>query len=465
MPRGRKKLERPESSHPENSWASFLAKQVEDPNSRIRSVKDLEGSWKYIDFCDPCTGLPSITQEFLVGSRGFKVGTVYQLRALWAKGKSSYCYLQYAAGYQKHKALCFHIETEGAGMPPDRVAEFGIHPSMVGTAIVHSFEECGAVVDDFICRVRGGFGGSIGESGRQRATIYTKDNAFDPEMKFPIMIGIDSISALDQQKNVVQDVIDLGKTGQISFMARGIRSWLGQRAGRFYDAQCCVFLTSHETKNIQTGMAARIPLPQDKQSTSKAGDAIGMYDSTLISFDSAKWRDDRTKMEIGSEIKLKMLKNKLGWQGRQISLFLTPHQGFDMIHSDYVFLTENPLSPLKALGGLYPEDKVQKVRGGVKCPLLSDRTYTEEIDFVGDFYENKDLVDDIRNRLFIRGYGLPWESKYESRFDSDGNIVREAADANNVYARDIKDGEVYDETPVPDDERPAEETEEEPDEE
>ena len=186
-----------------------------------------------------------------------------------------------------------------------------------------------------------------------------------------------------------------------------------------------------------------------------------MYDSTLISFDSSKWRDDKTKMEIGSEIKLKMLKNKLGWQGRQVSLFLTPHQGFDMIHSDYVFLTENPLSPLKALGGLYPEDKVQKVRGGVKCPLLSDKTYTEEVDFVGDFYENKDLVDDIRNRLFIRGYGLPWESKYESRFDSDGNIVREAADASNVYARDIKDGEVYDETPVPDEDRPEEEPEEE----
>lgn len=462
MPRGKKKLERPEASPPRKSYADFLRRQADDPDSKIRSVTDLEGSWRYVDFSDPFTGMPSLCQEFLVGARGFKVGSVNQLRALWAKGKSSFCYLQYASGYQRNHALCFHIETEGAGMPPERVAEFGIHPDMVGTASVNSFEECGAVVDDFICRVRGGFGGSIGESGRQRATIYSKENAFDPDMRFPIMIGIDSISALDQEKNVRQDIVDLARTGQISYMSRGIRSWLGQRAGRFKEAQCCVFLTSHETQNIQTGMAARIPLPQDKQTTSKAGNAIGMYDSTLIGFDSSKWRDDRTKLEIGTEIKLHMLKNKLGWQGRRISLFLTPHNGFDLVHSDYEFLVNNPMSPLKALGGVFGEDRVEKVRGGVKCDLLdSSKVYRDEVDFVGDFYENKDLLDTIRDRMYIRGYGLPWESRYQSRFDDNGEIVRDpkAQDRSDAYAHDIEEGEVYSEAPSAEAEEPVPEEE------
>lgn len=424
-----------DTSPPRNSFAEFLARQAED--SKIQSVLALEGNWKYIDFKDPFTGLPSIAQEYMLGARGFKTGTVNQLRALWSKGKSSYCYLQYAAGFQDQEAICFHLETEGAGMPPDRVASFGIPPDAIATANVYSFEDCVSTVDDFICRIRGGFGGTKGDTGRMTKTKYT--DPFDAEMKYPIMIGIDSVSQLGKEAEQDEDILDISKSSSIAEMAKNVRKWLRSRAGRFKQTQCCVFLTSHETQKIETGFNARFAAMQGPQKTSMAGDAFGMADSVGIDFSSAKWRDPRTKVEMGSEIKLHVFKNKLGWDGRRISLFLEKDGGWDLVHSDVDFLVDNPMSPFKAASGVFDidEDGIRRTPQGIRCPLLSNKCYRDEAEFISDFYANRDLVDHIRDGMRIRGYGLPHEVKYKEQFDSDGHIVKAAADKSSPYAHDL----------------------------
>ena len=433
--RSTRRTETLDKSPPRNSFAEFLARQAED--SKIKSVLALEGNWKYIDFKDPFTGLPSIAQEYMLGARGFKTGTVNQLRALWSKGKSSYCYLQYAAGFQDQEAICFHLETEGAGMPPDRVASFGIPPDAIATANVYSFEDCVSTVDDFICRIRGGFGGTKGDTGRMSKTKYT--DPFDAEMKYPIMIGIDSVSQLGKEAEQIEDIMDISKSSSIAEMAKSVRKWLRGRAGRFKETQCCVFLTSHETQKIETGFNARFAAAQGPQKTSMAGDAFGMADSVGIDFASAKWRDARTKAELGSEIKLHVFKNKLGWDGRRISLFLEKDGGWDLVHSDVDFLVDNPMSPFKATSGIFDseEDSIRRTPQGIRCPLLSDKCYRDEAEFISDFYANKDLVDHIRDGMRIRGYGLPHETKYKDLFDSEGHTVKAAADKSNPYAHDL----------------------------
>lgn len=448
-----------DTSPPRNSFAEFLARQAED--SKIQSVLALEGNWKYIDFKDPFTGLPSIAQEYMLGARGFKTGTVNQLRALWSKGKSSYCYLQYAAGFQDQEAICFHLETEGAGMPPDRVASFGIPPDAIATANVYSFEDCVSTVDDFICRIRGGFGGTKGDTGRMTKTKYT--DPFDADMKYPIMIGIDSVSQLGKEAEQDEDILDISKSSSIAEMAKNVRKWLRSRAGRFKQTQCCVFLTSHETQKIETGFNARFAAMQGPQKTSMAGDAFGMADSVGIDFSSAKWRDPRTKVELGSEIKLHVFKNKLGWDGRKISLFLEKDGGWDLVHSDVDFLVDNPMSPFKVASGVFDinEDGIRRTPQGIRCPLLSNKSYRDEAEFIADFYANRDLVDHIRDGMRIRGYGLPHETRYKDRFDEEGHVVKTAADKSSPYAHDLdaqpeepvaeEGGEPQDEPPPEDD--------------
>ena len=87
------------------------------------------------------------------------------------------------------------------------------------------------------------------------------------------------------------------------------------------------------------------------------------------------------------------------------------------------------------------DDHIRRTPQGIRCELLSDKCYRHEEDFIADFYENADLLSTVRNGLFVKGYGLPWEERYRDRFADDGSIVKAGKDPVAVAAGEIEQDE------------------------
>lgn len=379
--------------------------------------------WRYLDFRDPRTGLPTISQEWLIGCRGFRSGTINQLRGYKASGKTSFCMLQYGAAQllSNNESPCVHIETEGSGYSPDRIAEFGVDPdTLLSFDGMNSLEAIAERIDDIVCHVRGGFGGSIGAMGRKVKSQYGE--GIDPECRLPILIGIDSLSMLGKNDLAETDVVDLSKTPQIAFIPKQIREWFRERAKRYEEKYVTLFLTTHATLKDITGTAAMYGGPKR---TSVAGDAIEQIDTVAIDFPDRKdWKDDNDKSKVlGTVIHPKVFKNKLNFPGNDIEMFLSKGNGFDMIHTDCTFLLDRKESPFNADNGVFVEtSEIKPVRGmfatryggKIKCHLLrNDRDFGSEEEFLRALYDNEDMMMQIRSGLQIRGFGLPFETKYK----------------------------------------------------
>ena len=407
----RKKL----SSSPEKgTMAAILAKMSNEFGIKAETAEDYSKSWRYMDFVDPFTGLPSIAHEALIQASGFRAGTVNQLRGQAATGKSSLCMLEYASACRNGGAYCAHVETEGAGMNNTRVASFGIDPNNLAIPRgVNSFEATVEFVDTLRCIVRGGDGGSINEMGRRSATKFKKEDAADPDCTKPIIIGIDSLSALGKEDNTRTDVADMSKTPQLSWLTVKIREWMRQKASVYERDQLTLFLTTHETQKIKIGPMAGFGPPEK---TSVAGDAIKMFDTVAIDFSVKDWKDKAGEV-VGTEMILRTFKNKLGRAGKKISFFLTKDNGFDMIHTDAEYLISSPFSPFAANAGIFGCEPPNRWGQKIRFPHFGKEFGSEE-EFVRWFYENKEVLDQARDGMRIFGYGLPHESKYRSEYEN-----------------------------------------------
>lgn len=369
----------------------------------------------YVDVWNPTKDLPSISQEYLVGARGWLAGRICQERATFSKGKSSFMYLQYAAAQKRHGAYCMHVETEGAASPADWVASFGCDPEELIMSETKSLDECLALIDEVVCEIRGGFGGSVGESGRATKTKYT--DPLDAAMEHPIMIGVDSLSQLTQEDKVNQDVVDMSRTSQPGVMARKMREWFRLRVQRLHQSKACLFLTTHETQKIATGPAAFT----GPQKTSVAQEAVGISATYAYDVRVSKWKDNRTGDILGNETTLTCFKNK--WSGdkfggtvREVQLYLDIGHGFDLIHSDAEFLLKHANSPFAEKLGLFDRAQVPvRTSAGIKCPLLSAKTFKTEEEFMRAFYANEDLLMCCRQALKLRGFGFDFETSWKNQ--------------------------------------------------
>jgi RecA/RadA recombinase len=356
--------------------------------------------WRYIDFYNPQYKSPSIALEWLFGGRGLLAGRVIQLRAKYSKGKSSFMYLMYASAQLLSDAFCFHVETEGAIAPADYINSFGCDPDNLAVAEHNSLEECFENLDEVIARIRGGFGGMKGESGQWKKTQFT--DPLDEDMAVPIIIGVDSFSALGLDDQVREDVADMTKTPAISSHARKLRDYLRRRTQRFKRAQALVMMTSHETASIQTGPAAYGGGGSKKSAL--AQEAMGIHATYIVDVNSKPWKDKNTGNRIGDIITLITEKNKLSPRGRVIQLYLRWNHGFDLITTDTEFLLKHNESPLASVSKRHSH--------GISCPPLSDKSIKTDEEFITKLYANTDMLQSLREGLRIRGLGFDFEVNY-----------------------------------------------------
>lgn len=389
-------------SGPVSRAKALIAKLGQDDNI-ISTARDATASWRYIDFANVKLGIPILSLEWLFGSRGLLAGRILQLRATFSKGKSSFMYAFYGMAQKLAGAFCFHVETEGAAAPADYVASFGCDVDDIIIAEIASLQSCLARVDEVVANIRGGFGGEMGETGRMVKTKYVDPS--DPDMKYPAVIGIDSLSALALETQVQEDIADMNSTPGLAQHSRILRDWLRRRCHRLMSTHTTLILTSHETVKFEIGRAAY----GGPKKTSLAQEAIGIHATYGADVSSTRYMDKEKGIVLGDVVTMKTFKNKISPRDRELDMYLIWNEGFDWAKTEAEFLLKHPASP-------FADGKMgdcRKHAHGIVCDRLGKETYKTNEDFVRAFHANADLVRECREKLRIRGFGFEFETKYQ----------------------------------------------------
>lgn len=387
----------------------------------VCTASDLMKTWRYIDLINPKEDLPCLSLEWLFGCRGLLAGRILQLRATYSKGKSSFMMLVYGAAQKIADAFCYHVETEGAAAPPDYIESFGCEPEKLIIDEIDSLEECLEQLDVTVAEIRGGFGGTTSAAtGRKVKSKFT--DPLDPNLESPIVMGIDSLSSLGLEGRVEEDVADMTKTSALASHSRKIREYFRDRVARFKKTQALLMLTSHETAKIATGgMGGGGP-----QKSSLAQEAIAIHATYALDLRSKAYRDKDKGEQLGDIVTLKTTKNKLAPKNRELDMYLVWNQGFDLIKTDAEFLISHGSSP-------FTKQECYRHSHGITCKPLSDKSFKTDEEFIRALYADKELLNAIREKMRIRGYGFGFEARYTPSLDE----IEDNADSEES---DLPDG-------------------------
>lgn len=392
------------------SLMATLQSSVDADDVVVSTASKMYKEQQWIPFLDPITGTPCLTLSFLAGCKGVPVGRIAQLRASYSAGKSSFLYYMYACATRgrsegDEKAWIGHIETEGAPNPPDYISRFGLDPNAFLYMSANSLGAVFTTLDSFVCGVRGGFGGSIGDTGRLRKTTFT--NPIDPTNRFPIILGVDSFSALGDKKEASQDVLDISSSGAMAYISRELRRYLRDRQQRFARCNATLFVTSLETAKVATG-----PMCYGGPQKSALGqEALAGAMSFGFDVSDKPWKE--SGVTLGSIQTLKTFKNKFAPRYRAIEMFRKDLGGYDIIETDCNFLLNHPESPF-APGKLLNQEggrALYRDAGGIHCPMLNEKAYKSKEDFLHAIYDNEDILMTILEGLRVRGYDFDFETK------------------------------------------------------
>lgn len=407
-----------------DSLMSIVQSSVDPDDVIVSTATKMYEDQQWTPFIDPFAGTPCLALSYLTGCKGMPVGRIAQLRASFSAGKSSFLYYMYAcATYGRtdddQKAWIGHIETEGAPNPPDYISKFGLDPNAFLYMTANSLGAVFSTLDSFVCGVRGGFGGSIGDTGRVRKTTFV--NPLDAVNKYPIILGVDSFSALGDKKEASQDILDISKSQAMAYISRELRRYLRERQQRFSRSNATLFVTSLETAKVASGpMAYGGP-----QKSALGQEALGGSMSFGFDVSDRAWKD--SGVTLGSIQTLKTFKNKFAPRYRSVEMFRKSLGGYDIVETDFNFLLSHAESPF-APGNSFNKDggrALYRDAGGIHCPMLNEKAFKSKEDFLNVIYGNEDLLMTILNDMRIRGYGFD----FEKNFGSADAVPGEAEDA------------------------------------
>jgi len=423
----------------------FKSAGISDEGS-VTTITDYYKAMKYIDMMDPVKGRPCLSMEWLLGARGFQAGKVYQLRAKFSAGKSSFLYYVYGCalhGSTKNdrKAWVSHIETEGAPNPPDYVAQFGFDPSLFVYMKANDLNDLFKKIDTFDMALHGGRDGTVNpETGRATKSKFSKENALDPNMEKVSIVGVDSLSNVGSDAG--GDFVDLDKSEKPGGDSKDVRRFMRAREQDYDNHQLTLFLTTHETTEIKTGPGAGYGGPK---ATARNQLAIGMALTIGLETKDYPWKDEKTKEVLGSRQMLTTFKSKLAPRNRTITLFRKSLGGYDMAETDLAFFMGDPKNnnctqnPFLEGGFLCPEGAkcgITRVRGGYSAPMISDKIFKNAEEFVAELYSDEDRVKKIREHLRIRGFGFDFETKYTMPESETVSVVSEEGEAESGTEND-----------------------------
>lgn len=398
---------------------------IKDAEESVTTVARYWEDMKWLDVYDPVTGRPCLTMEWLIGARGFPAGKVYQLRGSFSSSKSTFLYgIVYGPALRgstmgDRKAWVAHIETEGAPNSADYIARFGCDPRLFLHIKTNDLNEMFKRIDTFDMALHGGRDGTVNpETGRLVKSKFSKEDALDPEMTKPTIVGIDSLSNVGSDAG--EDFVDLDKSEKPGGDSKDVRRFFRAREQDYDQHQVTLFVTTHETTEIKTGPGAGYGGPK---STSRNQKALGMALTIAIETLDVEWKGGKDGKEVlGSKQYLKTFKSKIAPKGRRVILFRKQLGGYDFAETDLQFFmdaegkTNNCKdNPFSAGGFLCPDGAkhgITRVRGGWSAPMISDKIFKTADEFVEALYSDEERLRRIREHLRIRGFGFDFETKY-----------------------------------------------------
>ena len=404
--------------------------KANNPDRDVYCASDLMKNWRFIDFRNPALGLPCIGLEWYFGARGLLAGRIMKLQAKYGVGKSSFMWLVYASGQVPTcDAYCYHIESEAAPPPPDFIWSFGCDPSKLVTEQPKSLEQCFNFMDEIICHVRGGLKGGINpETGKQQKSKF--DDPMDPNMEAPIIMGVDSVSALGLETSVEADIIDMRATEAIAAHSKKLGIYFRDRSERFKLTQTLVMMAAQEKAVIKTGGPFSHQAGDNKKNSTLGDTPIGFHSTYVVEMHNNKYVNKDTGEDLGERITCFTTKNKLSPKHRTIELFLVRDHGFDLVKTDMEFLTKHPASPLAG--------HIARSAHGVKSDLVADKSFKDDMEFLQTFYANADLVMACREKMRIRGFGFNFETKYmPSQQEIEDNVLSAESDLHGVVTNGL----------------------------
>lgn len=346
------------------------------------------------------------------------------------------CALHGSKGKDDRKAWVMHVETEGAPNPPDYVAQFGFDPSLFMYVKANDLNDLFKKIDTFDMALHGGRDGTINpETGRATKSKFTKENALDPEMEKPSIVGVDSLSNVGSDAG--GDFVDLDKSEKPGGDSKDVRRFFRAREQDYDRHKLTLFVTTHETTEIKTGVGAGYGGPK---STARNQKAIGMALTVAIDTKDYPWKD-ADKNVLGSRQMLTTFKSKLAPRNRTITLFRKNLGGYDMAETDLQFWLGDPKNnncgnnPFAPGGFLCPEGAkhgITKVRGGWSAPMISDKVFKTADEFVEALYSDEERLRKIREHLRIRGFGFDFETKYTVQEDGAHQVETENEEEQGV---------------------------------
>lgn len=409
--------------------SGFKAAGIKDAEESVTTIAKYWESMKWIDVYDPIKNRPCIAMEWLLGARGFPAGKVMQLRGSFSSSKSTFLYYVYGcamrgSSMEDRKAWVAHIETEGAPNSADYIARFGCDPRLFLHIKTNDLNDMFKRIDTFDMALHGGRDGTVNpETGRLVKSKFSKEDALDPDMTKPTIIGIDSLSNVGSDAG--EDFVDLDKSEKPGGDSKDVRRFFRAREQDYDRHQVTLFVTTHETTEIKTGPGAGYGGPK---STARNQKALGMALTVALDTLDVEWKGGKDGKEVlGSKQYLKTFKSKIAPRNRKVVLFRKELGGYDMAETDLQFFLGDPKNnncrdnPFLPGGFLCPEGAkcgITRVRGGWSAPMVSDKVFKTADELIEAIYSDKDRLMKIREVLRIRGFGFPFETQYTVDVDA-----------------------------------------------
>lgn len=402
--------------------AGLLANRLKKFVPDAITAGEFTKGYKYIDLIDPKTRNPALALQYLFGARGIVRGRLTNMIAKGSCGKSSFMYFVYAcAQLMEGGAWCAHAETEGAPAPADFIASYGADPDDLLIGDPRSFDDMTSWVDTLEAQVRGEWGGGVSDkTGKSVKSKFT--DPVDPNCDHPLVIGIDSISVLGKDSEVMVDVADTSKDRRIAGLAKSAREYFGARLKRFNLRDTSMFVASQETKDIRTDMFS----PKGSDVTCKAYEALFIHSTYVLLMSTRKWCDKEAPYtQWGDIITLYTDKNKVSARHKKIDLYLKHNHGFDMVATDLNWLRTHNASPFRDPNLTDKYGEIRMHGGRYKCEYIHPEYFPDAESFLSALYSNEEAMRNIREDLRLRGYGFDFETKYSTDIDSDFNEEKE----------------------------------------
>lgn len=403
MARKKKASTASSTSDPLRGALDILTKQAKKSrlgHVNFQTVTDTSKNWRWIDFNDPNTGQPSLLLEWLWGARGMLAGRMLKIEAEEGVGKSSYMMMMYGIAQQTSNAWCIHAEGELATAPQDFISSFGCDPDKIISPEfdVRSIDECFNKLDWLSYQLR-------------RAAANESDKVIDPDMKYPIVAGVDSVSSFGSAANMEDDgvAMDSGKGG-LGLHSRFLSQWFRDKWSAQVRRDMLLMVIAQVREKIDTGPSFPGSVPKRKEITTIAARPLNFHCTYRLHMRSKPLYDDERKV-YGELVTFKTTKNKLSPKGRQIVVPLIWDQGYDLTSATIDML--NMLSPIKLSNG-YEFTLNRKSGGWIDVPALQDKAFRSgsEAEILQGIYANQDLLMGLREALRIRGFGFDFESRY-----------------------------------------------------